>query len=83
MSGVSYRVQAVEFGEPITTITGKTTLTSQDYGVSLIVERTREDGGAESLVLGMSSDDAAALSNSLSDAVALARHKQFMSRRAV
>lgn len=81
---VTYHVKAVEFGEAITPGTGATTINGLDYGVALTVEKTctLEDGSEEtnSVVMSMTAEDAAALSRSLSDAVALARFKEFMSK---
>lgn len=80
---VTYKAEAVEFGQAVTPGTGVTTISGLDYGVALTIEKVadEQDGGAvQSVVLTMSLEDAAGLAGSLSDAHALGRFKRFMAK---
>lgn len=79
---VAYKVQHVQFGEAVTPVTGKTSIAGIDYGIALIVEKVTEENGvreAESVVMTLTLDEAAEMSRTLSDAVAIGRFKQFIS----
>lgn len=84
MSEVTYDVKPVEYGEAITTVTGNTTINGLEYGIALTVEKTTvlEDGSvdAQSVVMTLTQEQATEMARSLSEAVALARFKQFMAK---
>lgn len=80
---VTYKVQHVQYGEAITPVTGQTTINGIDYGIALTVEKVTEEDGtrhAESVVMTLTLDEASEMSRTISDAVATARFKQFISK---
>lgn len=80
----TFKVEAIEFGQAITPVTGTTTINSLDYGVAMTVEKITEaeDGtmDAQSVVMTMTIEQAHALAKDLTDATALAKFKQFMAK---